>query len=151
MGRKQLDLETGKNSWRYLTKIDCHALMIVQDLKSTAFIPILIWMSGEFLKKERNPRCINESMKGDQVMGDNDVMMYTLTTCSHCKATKKFLSECGVKYEFTDVDLLSGDERAAILEDVKKFNPRCSFPTIIIGDKVIVGFKEQEIREALGL
>jgi glutaredoxin-like protein NrdH len=90
-------------------------------------------------------------MKGDQVMGDNDVMIYTLTTCSHCKATKKFLSECGVKYEFTDVDLLGGDERAAILEDVKKFNPRCSFPTIIIGEKVIVGFKENEIREALGL
>ena len=39
----------------------------------------------------------------------------------------------------------------AILEDVKKFNPKCSFPTIIIGEKVIVGFRENEIREALGL
>jgi hypothetical protein len=47
--------------------------------------------------------------------------------------------------------MLDGDERAAILEDVRKFNPRCSFPTIVIGDKVIVGFKENEIREALGL
>jgi glutaredoxin len=54
-------------------------------------------------------------------------------------------------YEFVDVDLLEGDERQAILEDVKKFNPKCSFPTIIIGDKVIVGFKEEEIKEALGL
>jgi glutaredoxin len=34
---------------------------------------------------------------------------------------------------------------------VKKLNPNCSFPTIIIGDKVIVGFKEDEIKEALGL
>jgi glutaredoxin len=54
-------------------------------------------------------------------------------------------------YEFVDVDLLEGDERQAILEDVKRFNPKCSFPTIIIGDKVIVGFKEEEIKEALGL
>jgi glutaredoxin len=54
-------------------------------------------------------------------------------------------------YEFVDVDLLEGDERQAILEDVKKFNPKCSFPTIIIGDKVIVGFKEEKIKEALGL
>jgi glutaredoxin len=54
-------------------------------------------------------------------------------------------------YEFVDVDLLEGDERQAILEDVRKFNPKCSFPTIIIGDKVIVGFKEEEIKEALGL
>lgn len=79
------------------------------------------------------------------------VKMYTLSTCSHCRATKRFLDECKIQYEFTDVDLLEGDERKAILEDVKKMNPRCSFPTIIIGDKVIVGFKEDEIREALGL
>jgi glutaredoxin len=79
------------------------------------------------------------------------VKMYTLSTCSHCKATKKFLTDCDVQYEFTDIDLLNGEARAAILEDVKKWNPRCSFPTIIIGDKVIVGFKEDEIRGALGL
>ncbi|MFO7984744.1 MAG: glutaredoxin family protein [Desulfatiglandaceae bacterium] len=82
---------------------------------------------------------------------ENQVKMYTLSTCSHCKATKKFLDDCNVAYEFDDVDLLEGEERAAILEDVKKLNPRCSFPTILIGDRVIVGFKEAEIREALGL
>ena len=79
------------------------------------------------------------------------VKIYTLSTCSHCKSTKRLLDDCTVKYDFVDVDLLQGDERKAILEDVKKFNPKCSFPTIIIGDTVIVGFKEQEIREALGL
>ena len=82
---------------------------------------------------------------------DNSVKMYSLSTCSHCKATKRFLDECHVKYEFTDVDLLKGEERTAVLEDVKKLNPKCSFPTIIIGDKVIVGYKEDEIKEALGL
>jgi glutaredoxin len=84
-------------------------------------------------------------------MTDKDVKVFSLSTCSHCKSTKKLLSDCTVKYEFVDVDLLEGEERKAILEDVKKFNPKCSFPTIIIGDKVIVGFKEDEIKEALGL
>ena len=79
------------------------------------------------------------------------VKIYTLSTCSHCKATKAFLDDCSVKFEFEDVDLLEGDERKAILEEVKKWNPKCSFPTIIIGDKVIVGFKEDKIKEALGL
>uniref|UniRef100_A0A7C4W289 Glutaredoxin family protein n=1 Tax=Desulfatirhabdium butyrativorans TaxID=340467 RepID=A0A7C4W289_9BACT len=79
------------------------------------------------------------------------VKLYTLSTCSHCKSTKKLLADCTVQYDFVDVDLLQGEERAAILEDVKKFNPKCSFPTIIIGDKVIVGYKEREIKEALGL
>ena len=82
---------------------------------------------------------------------EKPVKMYTLSTCSHCKATKRLLDDCQVKYEFTDVDLLEGEERTAILEDVRKLNPRCSFPTIIIGDKVIVGYKEDEIKEALGL
>ena len=82
---------------------------------------------------------------------NHSVKMYSLSTCGHCKATKTLLNEYKVKYEFTDVDLLEGEERAAILEDVKKWNPNCSFPTIIIGDKVIVGYKEREIREALGL
>jgi glutaredoxin len=103
-----------------------------------------------------------EMMKGTRVMSDSDakddkntstpeVKMYSLSTCSHCKATKKFLGECTIKYDFIDVDLLEGEERKAIIEDVKKFNPRCSFPTIIIGEKVIVGFKEKEIKEALGM
>lgn len=82
---------------------------------------------------------------------EENVKIFSLSTCSHCRATKKLLDKCGVKYEFTDVDQLDGDERKAILEDVRKFNPRCSFPTIVIGEKVIVGFKEDEIRAALGL
>ena len=84
-------------------------------------------------------------------MDQPDVKIFSLSTCSHCKATKKFLGDCTIKYEFINVDQLKGDERKAIIEDVKKFNPRCSFPTIIIGEKVIVGFKEKEIKEALGM
>ncbi|MGD9972174.1 MAG: glutaredoxin family protein [Desulfatirhabdiaceae bacterium] len=79
------------------------------------------------------------------------VKIFSLSTCSHCKSTKKLLADCTVQYDFIDVDTLQGEERSAILEDVKKFNPKCSFPTIIIGDRVIVGYKETEIREALGL
>jgi len=79
------------------------------------------------------------------------IKIYTLSTCIHCKATKKLLNECAVTYESIDVDLLSDNERTAVLEEVKKFNPECSFPTIIIGDKVIVGFLENEIRQALGI
>ena len=82
---------------------------------------------------------------------NDPVQMFSLSTCSHCKATKRLLDECNVQYEFTDVDRLQGEERAAVLEDVKNLNPKCSFPTIKIGDTVIIGYKEQEIKEALGL
>jgi glutaredoxin len=77
--------------------------------------------------------------------------LYALSTCSHCKSTKKLLSECDVEYDYVEVDDLEGEERKAILEDIKAINPRCSFPTIKINDTVIVGFKEKEIKKALGV
>ncbi len=79
------------------------------------------------------------------------VKIYALSTCSHCKAAKKFLKDHGVANLCTDVDLLTGEERKTTIEEVKKYNPACSFPTIIIGEKVIIGFNEQAIREALGI
>jgi glutaredoxin len=99
----------------------------------------------------RDLEVIEREIGGRRNMEEKPVKMYSLSTCSHCKATKRFLNECMVQYDFTDVDLLEGEERAAILDEVRKWNPNCSFPTIIIGDKVIVGHKEDEIREALGL
>jgi len=80
------------------------------------------------------------------------VKMFALSTCSHCKATKKFLNDYNVNYECTDVDLLDGEDKEAILDEVKKYNPRMTFPTIIIdGDRVIIGFQEDKIKEALGI
>lgn len=79
------------------------------------------------------------------------VKLYTLSTCSHCKAAKKLLSDLGVEYEYTDVDLVPPDRKSEVLAEVRRFNPTVSFPTIIIGDTVIVGNKEHEIRRALGL
>jgi glutaredoxin-like protein NrdH len=47
------------------------------------------------------------------------------------------------------VDRLSGDERQQAIDEVKKNNPNLSFPTLLIGDKCIVGFKKDEIQDAL--
>jgi glutaredoxin-like protein NrdH len=34
-------------------------------------------------------------------------------------------------------------------DEVKRFNPACSFPTVVIdGKKTIVGFREGELKEA---
>jgi len=79
------------------------------------------------------------------------VKLFTLSTCSHCKATKKFLSENKVVFDYVDVDLLQGNEKQRVLEEVVKYNPDRSFPTIIIGDNIIIGFRENDIREALGI
>lgn len=88
---------------------------------------------------------------GGPVLSDVTVKMYTLSTCSHCRRTKEFFTSQGIEFEATDVDLLTGDERRAVVEAVRKINSRVSYPTILIGETVIIGFQEREIREALGL
>lgn len=80
---------------------------------------------------------------------DTPVKIYSLSTCGHCKAAKRFLDDQGIQYEATDVDLLDTLEKATVIKEVKDLNPRISFPTIIIGNRVIIGFKEQELREAI--
>ena len=82
-------------------------------------------------------------------MAKNITILYALSTCSHCKSTKKFLTKHNVECNYIEVDLFKGEERKAILADIRELNPRCSFPTIKINDIVIVGFKKDKIREAL--
>jgi glutaredoxin-like protein NrdH len=84
-------------------------------------------------------------------MDQPKVFLYALSTCGHCKNTKKLLDEKNVEYEYVYVDLLSKDEMSKVLDEVRKVNPQTSFPTLLIGDKVIVGYRELEILEALGL
>jgi len=55
-----------------------------------------------------------------------------------------------MEYECVEVDKLQGEAQSSVLDEVKKINPDCSFPTILIGDKVIVGYREKEIKEAIG-
>ena len=77
------------------------------------------------------------------------IRLFTLSTCSHCIKTKKFFKEAGIDAEFTDVDLLEGADREKVMDEVRKLNPDVTFPTICIGDTIVVGFNEERIRKAL--
>ena len=84
-------------------------------------------------------------------MGNCDVLLYALSTCIHCKNAKEFLNKCGVEYDCVEVDKLDSDQRKQILEEIKVSNPNCAFPMLIIGGKIIIGFRTEEIREALNI
>ncbi|VVB68372.1 Glutaredoxin [Candidatus Norongarragalina meridionalis] len=80
-----------------------------------------------------------------------DVVLYAISTCPWCGKTKALLKELGVEYRYVDCDLLEGKDADEADEEVVKYNPRHSFPTMVInGKKVITGFNEDAIREALG-
>ncbi len=79
------------------------------------------------------------------------VKLYSLSTCIHCRDAKSFLNQCNINTNCIDVDKLGMEQRKELLDEIKKINPECTFPTIVIGNKVIVGFKKDEIKEILGI
>jgi glutaredoxin-like protein NrdH len=81
----------------------------------------------------------------------HQVRIYTLSTCGWCKKTKELLKALDIQYEYVDVDTLSGDTLVEANEEVKKYNPYRTYPTIIIdnGKHVILGYNDKEIKEKL--
>jgi ferredoxin-thioredoxin reductase catalytic subunit/glutaredoxin len=84
-------------------------------------------------------------------MTKKNLIFYSLSTCGYCKITKKTLDDLMVDYESIVVDLLPADEKEKAIQEIIKFNPRCTFPTLVYGDKVIIGMKLQEIKDMLGV
>ena len=90
-------------------------------------------------------------VKSGHIIGINKgkVVMYGLSTCVWCKKTRQLLTDLGVDFDYIYVDLLNGDEEESAVQEVKRFNPSISFPTVIINDeRAILGFDEQAIRKA---
>jgi glutaredoxin len=84
-------------------------------------------------------------------MAKHKVKAYTLSTCGWCRKTKALLNALEVEYEYIDVDTLSGEDLARIRQEVARYNPLVTFPTLVIdeGEEVIIGFKEDEITRCL--
>jgi glutaredoxin-like protein NrdH len=80
------------------------------------------------------------------------VILYALSTCGWCERTKHLLQDLGVDFRYVYVDLLSEEEMDRAMIELEKYNPKGSFPTLVINDSTcIVGFREQEIRQALSV
>jgi len=91
-------------------------------------------------------------MKMEHVEGEKkgDVLLFALSTCIWCKKTRMFLEEIGIDFKYIYVDLLSGNEKSEVINEIKKWNPQISFPTVVVNSKdVIVGFKKDELKEKL--
>ncbi len=89
------------------------------------------------MKKER---------KGKEKEKEENVTIYSTPSCHWCAITKDFFKEHKIKFKEIDV---SKDRRAA--QEIIKKSGQMGVPVIEIGKKIIIGFDEEEIREALDL
>ena len=80
------------------------------------------------------------------------VTLYALSTCAWCRKTKALLDDNDIEYDLVYVDLLNKQEKDEVLVEVRKWNPRASFPTVVVDDaESVAGFKKARLRELLGL
>ncbi len=77
--------------------------------------------------------------------------LYALSTCPYCRMTKKYLDEHEVEYTMIEVDTLEGDEKTATVDEVVKLSGGKSFPVLVVGEEVVVGFNKSRMNQLLGL
>ncbi len=76
---------------------------------------------------------------------EHDLVLFAISTCPHCRSARNFLDSNDIAYRFVYLDLLKGDEQRQVLGKAEQYNPRKSFPTLVIDDdQVLVGFTEQD-------
>lgn len=77
--------------------------------------------------------------KVDAFVTENDVAMFSFTTCPFCRRAKDVLDEKGVSYQTMELDELDGTEGNEIRAVLGKRTKRTSVPSIFIGGKYIGG------------
>ena len=127
-----------------------------------AAVVVIVIAAALFLRKKSSSESGSDARQKDEVKGDQELyqlgmnpisekpIMDALTTCQHCKNTRKFLDANNVDYIVIYLDEYAGSQRSDLMEKVRTYSPRGTFPTILVpGGKVIVGFRKQLMQDAL--
>ena len=75
-----------------------------------------------------------------------NVKIYSTPECPFCKKAKAFFKANNIKFE--ELDVSDNDKN---LEEMKSKSGRMSVPVIDIDGKILTGFDEEKLKEALGL
>ena len=75
-----------------------------------------------------------------------NVKIYSTPECPWCKKAKAFLKEN--KVEFTDIDVAADEIKA---KEMMEKSGQMGTPVIDVEGKLIIGYDEAKLKEALGL
>lgn len=79
-----------------------------------------------------------------------EIFLYTLSTCGWCSKMKRWLDEAGLAYSYVDVDLVPSGEKDGVMDDVRRWNPQCTFPTVIVNSRdCFSGFRPEKLQQLL--
>ena len=76
------------------------------------------------------------------------VTLYSLSTCAVCRKVKTFLNDNKIPYDLIEVDALDSGEQWLMTKELKKHNPQCTYPTVVV-EEVIKGYDEEALKARL--
>lgn len=79
------------------------------------------------------------------------IVLFSLSTCGFCLNVKKMLEDLQVPFTLFQVDEMGDDEKKVTMQALRRVNPKCSFPTVLVDDEPVIGYKIQEIKEKIGI
>lgn len=79
------------------------------------------------------------------------VVLFALSTCIWCRKTRNWLEQKGVEFKLHHMDLLTGAEKQAALDEMNRHVERIAYPVVVIdGSTVIQGYHPDMLEEELG-
>ncbi|MFX1312436.1 MAG: glutaredoxin family protein [Promethearchaeota archaeon] len=81
---------------------------------------------------------------------EDNIIVFTLSTCMWCKKCKSFLNENNMKYRYIDVDKIDPSDKAKIIEYLRsKYQSRVSYPFLVCEKGHVVGYNPEKYKELL--
>ena len=89
--------------------------------------------------------------KVDGEKGDNDnIVVFSLSTCMWCKKCKRFLEERNMKYRYVELDKIESKDKKKILEYLKStYESRISYPFLVCKKGFVVGYNPDKYENLL--
>lgn len=80
-------------------------------------------------------------------------LMYGLSTCGWCRKARIWLEERFGEggFDLIYVDLLPGDEKMRVMEELRTHTPNPAFPMVFADGECIIGYREDEYRRVFGV
>ncbi len=87
-----------------------------------------------------------------EVMGEKgaeeDIIVFTLSTCMWCKKCKRFLGDRDLKYRYIDVDQIEREDKSKIIDYLRsKYDARISYPFLVCKSGHVGGYNPNQYEE----
>jgi glutaredoxin len=81
---------------------------------------------------------------------EENILIFTLSTCMWCKKCKAFLNDRNMTYRYIDVDKIEKQDKSKILDYLKStYKERISYPILVCESGYVVGYNPNQYEELL--